>query len=112
MGPAVLDEHMVDSRGGANLRAEMARRIGDYPAYRSHAAAGKSPGTKSTVKLAHVVVQQDIGGTGRPRPHEGPDDAAGGHGCLQYFGIKPFVQKICRAYGHQLCHFVEKLLPE
>src|SRR4029434_5013885 len=54
---AVLDKHMVDSGRGANLRAKMARRIGDHPTYRSHSAAGKAPGTKGAVQLAHIVMQ-------------------------------------------------------
>src|SRR5215475_5699593 len=103
---------MVDSRRASNLRAEMARRIGDYAADRSHSAAGKSPGTKSAVKLSHIVMQEDISGARRPRSHEGADDAASGHGGLEHFGVKPFVQEIRRTHGHEFRHIIEKFLAQ
>src|SRR4029453_7415818 len=112
IGPAVPYKHLVDSRRGANLRAKMARRIGNYPAYRSHSAASKTPGAKSAIQLSHVVMQEDIGGAGRPRPHEGADDAASGHGSFENLGFKPFIQEIRRTHGHEFCHVIEEFLAE
>ncbi len=109
---AVFDQHLVDRRLGSDLRAMMARRLGDDSADRAHAATGETPGAKRAVELAHVMMQQHIGGSRRARSHESADDTARRHGRFEHVGLEPFVEKIRRAHGHELGQIVKKLLAQ
>ena len=92
-----------------DLDSELARRIGDGVGDRAGAAAGKAPGAEGAVDLAHVVVQQHVGGARRAHAEEGADDARGRHGGLEHVGLEPLVEKVDRAHGHQL-HLVVLVL--
>ncbi len=89
-----------------------ARRGSDRRADGSVATFRESPRAENPVQLAHVVVQQNICGSGRAGSEQCADDPACRFGRLQRFGLEPFVQVIGRAHGQQLVERVKVLRPE
>ena len=57
-------------------------------------------------------MQEHVGGARRARSQEGADDAARGLRRLEHVGLKPLIQKVCRAHRHQLDERVQPLAPE
>ena len=66
------------------------------------AAAREAPGAEGAVDLAHVVMQEHVGGARGAHAQEGADDPAGRHGGLQDVGLEPLVEQVHRAHGHEL----------
>src|SRR5206468_4891408 len=91
-----------DRRFGADFDASFARGIGDGIRNGACAAAAETPGTERAVDFAHVVMEEDIRGSGRANTKERPDDAGGGHSCFENVSLEPLVEKIGRAHGHEL----------
>ena len=99
--PAACDD--VINRGlGPDLGPRFTRRRGDGLRNRAGAAAGNAPGAESAVDLAHVVVQEDVGGSRRTDALEGADDARCRHRCDQRVGFEPLLQKVGSAHRHEL----------
>ena len=51
-------------------------------------------------------MKQNVGGAGRTYAEECADDARGGHGGFEHVGLKPLVEKISSAHGHELDEIV------
>ena len=62
----------------------------------------KTPRAKRPVDLAHVVMEQHVGGAGRPHAQERADDARRGHRRLQDVGLEPLIEEVGRAHRHEL----------
>ena len=101
-GLAVLDQDLRDRHLGPDFHAGFASSVGDGIRNRASTAAGESPGAKRAVDLAHVVVQQNVGGSGRAHAEKGADDSRGRHRGLEHVGLEPLVEKVDRAHGHEL----------
>src|SRR4029434_3362492 len=91
-----------DAGAGANFDAGFASSVGDRIRDSSRAAAGESPGTERTVNLAHVVVEQDVGGARRSHAEERAHARRCSHGCFKEVGLEPLIEKVDRAHGHEL----------
>ena len=91
---------------GRSLRADFdscfAGRIGDGVRDRAGAAARESPGAESAVDFSHVVMEQDVGGSGRAHSEERADDSGGRHRGLEHIGLEPLIEKVDGAHGHEL----------
>ncbi len=48
------------------------------------------------------MVQQNIGGAGRPHAEESSDNARSRHRGLEHIGLKPLIEKVDGAHGHEL----------
>src|SRR5580698_2010015 len=70
------------------------------------AAAAETPGAEGAVDFAHVMMEQNIGCAGRTDAEECADDSGGGHGGFEDVGLKPLVEEIGRAHGHELDQIV------
>ena len=100
--PAALDPHALDGRLGDDLGPVGECRLRARPAHPAGAALGEAPGTKRAVDLAHVVVQQHVGGARRSHAEECPDDPADGHRRLEDVALEPLIEKVDRAHREQL----------
>ena len=101
-GAAVLDEDFRDARLGANLHARFARGIGNGIRDRARAAAAEAPRAERAINFAHVVMQQNISGSRRTNSKKRSDNAGGGHRGFKYICLKPLIEKISGAHGHEL----------
>src|SRR5579863_7756259 len=99
---ALLDQDFRDRRLSANLDVGLAGRVRNGVRDGAGAAARESPGAEGAVNLAHVVVQQHVGGAGRAYAEKGADNARGGHRRLEHIGLEPLVEKVGGAHGHEL----------
>ena len=108
-GPPVLRQNLRDRAPGANLRAEAPRRVADGVGDRAGPAARQAPGAEGAVDLAHVVVQQDVGGARRPHAEERADDARRAHRGLQHVGLEPLIEEVHRAHRQEL-HLVDAIV--
>ena len=99
---AVLDDDLRDRRLGADLDARLARGAGDRFGDRAGAAARQAPRAERAVDLAHVVVQQHVGGARRAHAEERADDARRRHRRLEHVGLEPLIEEVDRAHRHQL----------
>ena len=86
----------------ADLDTRGARRARDRVGDRSGSAASKSPRAERAVDLAHVVMEEHVGGSRRSHAEERPDDARRRHRGLEHVGLEPLVEKIHRAHRHEL----------
>jgi hypothetical protein len=89
-------------RLGQDLGAEAARRRGDRLADAAGAAFREPPRAKRAVDLAHVMVEQHVGGAGRAHAQEGADDAAHRHRRHQRLALEPLLEEIHRTHRHEL----------
>jgi hypothetical protein len=103
---AVLDENFRDGSFFADFDSGFDGGCTDGVGDCSGAAAAKAPGAKCAIDFAHVVVEQDVGGAGRANAEKRADDARGGHRGFERVGLKPLVEKIGGAHGHELDEIV------
>ena len=75
---------------------------GDRFRHAAGAAFGQSPRPEGAVDVAHVVVEQHVGGAGRSHAEERADDPGGGHRRLQHVGLEPLIEEVHRAHRQQL----------
>ena len=101
-GASVLDDDFGNRSFGANFNSGLASGVGNRVRDGAGAAARESPGTERAVNLAHVVMQQNVGGAGRAHAEKSSDNARGRHGRLEHIGLKPLIEKIDGAHGHEL----------
>ncbi len=90
---------------GASVRisAPSARAArGDRERDAARAALGDAPRPERAVDLAHVVVQQDVGGAGRADALVGADDPGGRHRRLERVRLEPLVEEVRGAHRHEL----------
>ena len=99
---AVFDQDLRNRYLGLDFDASFARRVGDGVGDRAGAAARETPGAKCAVDLAHVVVQQHVGGAGRAHAEKRADDSRRRHRGLEHVGLEPLVEEIDGAHGHEL----------
>ena len=104
---AAVHDHLLDGGAGADLDAERARGARDRRADAAGAVLREAPGAERAVDLAHVVVQQHVGGAGRARPEERADDAARRLGALERIELEPLVEQVGRGLRHELGDPVE-----
>ena len=71
----VLDQNSLDGRVRSNLGACLARRIRDGVRDRAGAAATQAPRSERAVNLAHVMVEQHVGGARRSHAEKRADDS-------------------------------------
>ena len=93
---------------GAEAPGGARERLGDG----AHPAALETPRPGGAVDLAHVVVEQHVGGPRRGDAQEGADDAARRHGGLQGVGLEPAVEVVAGARRHEPRELVEAPVPE
>ena len=98
----VLDDDLRDARVRADLGAGFARGAGDGVGDRAGPSARESPRPERTIDLAHVVMEQHVGGPGRAHAEERADDARGGHRRLEHVGLEPLIEEVDGAHRHQL----------
>ena len=101
-GFAVFDDDFRDGGLGANFDSGFAGGVGDGIGDCSGAAAGESPGAECAVDFSHVVMQQNVGGSGRAHAEKRADDSRRRHGGLEHVGLEPLIEKIDGAHGHEL----------
>ena len=101
-GASVLD-HDAGNRGpGADFNSGLASGVGNSVGDGAGAATRKSPGSEGSVDFAHVVMQQNVGGAGRAHAEKSSDNARGRHRRLEHIGLKPLIEKVGGAHGHEL----------
>ena len=61
----VADQEALDAGAGPDLAAGGLEGGTHGAADRTHAAAGEAPGADRPVHVAHIVVQEHVGGAGR-----------------------------------------------
>ena len=66
------------------------------------AALRQAPRSERAVDLAHVVMEQHVGGAGRSDAEKRADDARGRHRRLQDVGLEPLVEQVGGAHREQL----------
>ena len=86
----------------ADLDAGLARRGRDRLRDGAGAAARQAPRAERAVDLAHVVVEQHVGGARRSHAEKRADDARRRHRRLEHVGLEPLVEKVDRAHRHEL----------
>src|SRR3546814_1184649 len=96
---AVAAEDALDSRATADLAAGLAERPRHRLGAAAHAATREAPGANVAVDLAHVVMQQHIGGARRVDPEPGPDDAGAGEMGLHHLGLEVLVEEFADRHG-------------
>src|SRR5439155_18349872 len=82
-GGAVFGQDSAYFRVATNLGAESPRRAGQRLRKAAHAAADVAPDAALAVRLAHDVVEENVGGAGRGRRGHRADDGVGGQGDLE-----------------------------
>src|SRR5580658_2140503 len=100
-GSPILDKNFRDPRLSTNFHAGFARRIGNGIRNSPCPAAAETPGAKSTINFAHVMMQKNVGSARRAYAKKGPNDTRSRHRGLKHIGLKPLVEKIGGAQGHQ-----------
>ena len=108
-GPSPLDDHLRHGGVGADLGARLAGRAGDRVGDGARAALREAPRPVVSVDLAHVVVEQHVGGARRTRAQERSDDPARRDRRLQRVGLEPLVDEVGGAHRHQLDEQVQLL---
>ena len=83
-----LDDDAMHVGVADDLAAEGAQARGQRIGHRAHAAPGETPGADVAIDLAHVVVQQHVGGSRRVHPQGRADDAAARQVRLDDVGFK------------------------
>ena len=101
-GAAVPIDDFCDGGIGADFDAEFACGGPDGVGDCAGAAAAEAPRAECAINFAHVVMQENVGGAGRTNAEKRADDAGGGHGCLEHVGLKPLVEEVDGAHGHEL----------
>src|SRR5439155_727799 len=101
-GAAALDVDSGDGRAGEDLGAQRLGSMRDGIRQAAGAALRDAPGAECAVDLAHVVVQQHVGGTRRVHALERADDPRCRHGRLERIGLEPLVEEVGRAHRHEL----------
>ncbi len=99
---AFLDDDLCGRCLRADFDSCFAGRVGNGIRDRTRAAARESPGTEGAVDFAHVVMEQNVGGSRRAHAEKRPDDAGRGHGGLEHVGLEPLVEEVDGAHGHEL----------
>src|ERR1700676_798003 len=79
---------------GANFDARFACRSGNGVGNRASSSTAESPGTKRSVNLTHVVMQQHVRRTRRANAEKCADNSGRGHGGFEYVCLEPLVQEI------------------
>ena len=102
LDPGVRADLGTEATGGAR------ERLGD----RAHPPALETPRPRGAVDLAHVVVEQHVGGPRRGDAQEGAHDAARRHGGLEGVGLEPAVEVVGGARRHEPREFVETPVAE
>ena len=85
-----------------DLGAERLGRAADRVADPAGPALRDPPGTERAVDLAHVVVEQDVGGARALDALVRADDPGRGHRGLERVGLEPLVEEFRGAHRHQL----------
>ncbi len=99
---AVFNQDLRDRNLRLDFHTGFASGVGNGVGDGAGSSAGETPGAKCAVDLAHVVVQQDVGGAGRAHAEKRADDSRRRHGGLEHVGLEPLVEEIDRAHGHEL----------
>src|SRR5690606_24895025 len=73
-GAAVLDEDPRHRRIGPDLGTVGFGRLGACETNATRTAFGEAPATEGAIDLAHVVMEQHVGGAGRAHAEIGADD--------------------------------------
>ncbi len=102
---ALLDQHFLDRRVGADLDAEARRRLGHRLGDRAHAPDGMTPYAFLAVDLAEHVMQQHIGRAGRVGAAEIADDAVPAERRLDRIALEGAVEIIAGRHGEQIEQF-------
>src|SRR3546814_18053549 len=89
----VCSSDLLDCGATADLAAGLAERPRHRLGDAAHAATREAPGANGAVDLAHVVMQQHIGGARRVDPEPGPDDAGAGEMGLHHLGLEVLVEE-------------------
>ena len=90
---AATDLDTLDFGTAANFAAGRPHRARNRIRHRAHAAPRKTPGPDRPVHVAHVVVQQDVGGARRIGSERGADDAGDGQVSLDHVVFEILVQE-------------------
>ena len=101
-GASAVHQHFRHRRAGPDLHAKRCGGSGDGRAHAARAVLGEAPRAEGTVDLAHVVMQQHVGGAGRAGPEEGADDAAGGFRALERIEFEPLVEQVAGRLRREL----------
>ncbi len=107
---AVLDDDLVDAGFGTQFAAGRLVGTCDGLRNRTGTAASESPGTDVAVDIAHVVMQQNVGRSGRMNAERGADNAAAGECRLDHIGLEILVQVLGDAHGPETNRLVHAIL--
>src|SRR5271170_4484676 len=106
VGDAIFYENFRDCYFLTDFDAGFESGAGDGVGNGAGAAAAEAPGAESAINFAHVMMEQNVGGAGRTNTEKRADDSGSGHGGFEDVGLKPLVEKIGGAHGHELDEIV------
>ena len=107
---AIADVDRGDLGTGEDFRPRALGRAGDRLADRAHAADHLAPGALDPAALAERVVEQVVGGAGRPRAGPDADDAAGGGRALEPVELEVVVEQVADRHREHADELVDVAL--